>query len=276
MKEYIINPSELSYICNHCAYLKKNHNLEDKGISVGVTQTLDGMEKDYFLGDTKKIDKSIPSGEVIDPTNDTFFSKILYDNKKRPFRIKGKGDALIKFDDGTAGVIDYKTSKFQAKKGEKNYDKDLQKKINEYAPQLHCYSLMYSNLETDKDFLRKHSRAYKNEESISKSVEKKLEKIKKISITKTSLLGLIFIYPHQILEKDGITIDFSHKFKEVKLSLKKFNKSLTEYFDMLEQKEPPEIPEKCQDPNNRQHCVMHTFFYDYNKLKERNYDKGYE
>ena len=28
-------------------------------ISAGVTQTLDSMEKEYFLGDVKKIDKNI-------------------------------------------------------------------------------------------------------------------------------------------------------------------------------------------------------------------------
>ena len=44
-KVHVINPSELSYICNHCAYLKKNYDLENRGISVGVTQTLDSIEK---------------------------------------------------------------------------------------------------------------------------------------------------------------------------------------------------------------------------------------
>ena len=112
-KEYIINPSALSYFCSHCEYLKQNHNLFNSSVSAGITQTLDSLEKDYFLGDCRKIDSSLPEGEVIDPYNDTFFSKILEDNKGRPFRIKGKGDAIIKFKDNTCGIIDYKTSKFQ-------------------------------------------------------------------------------------------------------------------------------------------------------------------
>ena len=54
-KVHVINPSELSYICNHCAYLKKNYDLENRGISVGVTQTLDSIEKKFFLGSTTNI-----------------------------------------------------------------------------------------------------------------------------------------------------------------------------------------------------------------------------
>ena len=32
-------------------------------------------------------------------------------------------------------------------------------KILEYSPQLHAYSLLYSNLETDEKFLAEHSKA---------------------------------------------------------------------------------------------------------------------
>ena len=127
-KVHVINPSELSYICNHCAYLKKNYDLENRGISVGVTQTLDSIEKKFFLGSTTKISENLPDGEVIDPSNDTFYSKILKDNKGRNFQIKGKGDALIKFNDGTQGIIDYKTSKFKEKNGG-NYEVIFLKKL---------------------------------------------------------------------------------------------------------------------------------------------------
>ena len=64
-------------------------------------------------------DRNIKEGETIDPFNISFFSKVLIDNKNRPFRIKGKGDAIIKFEDGTSGIIDYKTSKFKEKNGSK-------------------------------------------------------------------------------------------------------------------------------------------------------------
>ena len=263
-KPYIINPSELSYICDHCSYLKKNYDLEDKGISVGVTQTLDGIEKNFFLGSTSKICDTLPKGEVIDPTNDTFFSEILKDNKNRKFRIKGKGDALIKFNDGTFGVIDYKTSKFKEKDG-KSYQKELLKKIKEYSPQLHCYALLYSHLETNKEFLKKHTRAKKTD-SIKKSVDAKLVKIKKIKTDIISRLGLVFVYPHEVISKNNLTIKFDHQYEDVKYDPENFMKFLTKYIDMLEGDNPPPIPPNCQVATNRQHCVMHNHFYDPKKL----------
>ena len=53
-EKYIINPSELSYKCDHCAHLKHNYDLEDRGISAGITGELDSIEKQFFLGSTKK------------------------------------------------------------------------------------------------------------------------------------------------------------------------------------------------------------------------------
>ena len=77
-KEYILNPSALSYLCYHCEYMKQNYDLYNSSISAGITQTLDGIQKKYFLGDSTKIDKKLKDGETIDPYNVTFFSKLLY------------------------------------------------------------------------------------------------------------------------------------------------------------------------------------------------------
>ena len=98
----------------------------------------------------------MPDGEVINPDhlNMSFKSKILKDIKGRSFRISGKGDALIKFKDNTSGIIDYKTSKFKDKNtGKRN--KFLDSGIKEYSLQLHCYDLLFSNLEDDKQFIKK-------------------------------------------------------------------------------------------------------------------------
>ena len=50
-KEIVLTPSSLSYLCSHCLYMKQNYGLFNKSISAGITQTLDGIEKNYFLGD---------------------------------------------------------------------------------------------------------------------------------------------------------------------------------------------------------------------------------
>ena len=50
------------------------------------------------------------------------------------------------------------------------------------------------------------------------------------------------------------------RFEKVKYDPEHFRQFLTEYFDNLEKPYPPEIPEKCKDNKQRQHCFMHSFF----------------
>ena len=271
-KEYIINPSELSYKCDHCSHLKHNFALEDRGVSAGITGELDSIEKQYFLGSTKKISKDIPEGEVIDADhlNMSFQSKILTDNKGRSFRISGKGDALIKFKDNSHGIIDYKTSKFKDKKSGERY-KFLDSGIKEYSLQLHCYDLLFSNLENEKTTVAKLiKKRFPNwgDDAVNKHTENRLKKISEISIKKVSMLGLVYVYPEKLVEGNSLTVDFSFSFEKVKYDPDNFKIFLTEYFDNLEKPYPPEVPEKCKDNKQRQHCYMHSFFYDETKLKQ--------
>ena len=271
-KVYIISPSDLSYICYHCAYLKKNYNIYNSGVSAGITSTLDGIEKKYFLGDCKKISQDLPDGEVIDPYNIIFFSKELLDNKQRPFRLKGKGDAIIKFLDGNAGIVDFKTSKFKKEennKTDKFSDDSLKSKVDEYSPQLHAYSLLYSNLETDEDFLAEKSTA-KTAESKKESVRKKLEKINNVSIKAAKTLGIVFIYPDGVTENNRLGVYFSHQYEPLKVDMKNFKDLITNYLDVLYKKEPPPIPESCGTKTGKsmKKCLSHSFFYDVKKLKD--------
>ena len=266
---YIINPSELSYICYHCNYLKQNYNYFNSGVPAGVTQTLDGMEKEFFLGDSKKIDESIPDGETINPFNNTFYTRVLEDNKDRPFRIKGKCDALIKFNDKTSGIIDYKTSKYE-KNPFKDKDsfkrEDLEEKIKQYDPQLHCYDLLYRNLETDVEFLKwQHKNSYPNTKDMSKIADgaKKLQaKSEIVKIQKTSLMGLFFISPKNMESTRQMNINFAYKYRKVEIKQEAFMKFLTAYIDILYQKAPPPYPEDC----GVKKCFSHKFFYDEKKL----------
>lgn len=270
-KIYTISPSELSYICYHCSYLKKNWELYNSGVSAGITTTLDGIEKTYFLGDTKKISQELPEGEVIDPFNIYFHSKLLKDNKGREFRIKGKCDALIKFLDKSSGIIDFKTSKFEKNKKNKTdkfSEKDLKKKVDEYSPQLHAYSLLYSNLEKDENFLAEQSSAASVEKK-KISVNKKLEKIERISIGEAKILGIVFIYPEDVIEGNRLGVYFSHKYQSVNVDMKNFKNLITKFIDNLHLKEPPQIPDSCglKGGYDAKKCLMHKYFYDVKKLK---------
>jgi hypothetical protein len=273
MKEkdvYIISPSELSYICYHCSYLKQNYELYNSSISAGITSTLDGIEKKHFLGDPKKISQDLPNGEVIDPYNIVFHSKILKDNEGRKFRLKGKCDALIKFSDGSSGIIDFKTSKFKQAEGDKKSKftkEDLQAKVNEYDPQLHAYSLLYSNLETDMNYLAEKSTAKTTETKI-KSANIKLEKIKKVFIKEAKILGIVFIYPEEVIESNRLGVYFSHQYEPVKVNMKNFKDLITKFISNLYQKNPPPIPDSCSLPGYGKKCLSHKFFYDEAKLQK--------
>lgn len=272
-KEIVLTPSSLSYLCSHCLYMKQNYNLQNSSISAGITGTLDGIEKNFFLGDSNKIDESLKPGQVIDPLNEYFYSKVLCDNKERPFRLMGKGDAIIKFDDGSCGIIDYKTSKFK-KKNSKDYtfnDLKLKHKVDEYDPQLHSYFLLYSNLETDIEFLKeRYKKRYPrtiDPAKINAGAEKNLEKIKQISISdKPSLFGLVFVYPEEELPvgkinlEKGFSVPFSYKFEKVKIDIDNYLKKITNLIDMLSLKEPPNPPENCG-------CNLYKYFYDKKRLR---------
>ena len=279
-KVYIISPSALSYKCDHCLYLKHHFKLENRGVPVGVTQPLDIKEKQFFITHgTKAIDPELPNGEVIDPGNTTFSSIKFKDLKKREFRIRGKGDGIIRFDDGTCGIIDYKTSKFK-KNHSKDYSfksEDLEKKIKEYTSQLHAYTMLYENLETDNNFLKNdykdwYKKTFKKTPTLQKQNEgaRKLEiKARNTIIKNTKLLGLVFIYPEYSspLTNGGhqIGISFSYSFCKVDMDMKKFIKMITDHIDMLEETDPPKAPSDCGAKN----CGMHKFFYDEKKLKTK-------
>ena len=69
------------------------------------------------------------------------------------------------------------------------------------------------------------------------------------TINKTSLLGLVFIYPEELKSNNKISIDFSFKFAEVKYDMQKFMKLLTSYLDILDNENPPDHDEDCETCN---------------------------
>ena len=107
------------------------------------------------------------------------------------------------------------------------------------------------------------------EKTIKKRVDEKIEHIKKISIKKTSLLGLVFVYPEKIIDNKLLNINFSFEYKNVEYNPSKFIDSLTSYIDKLDEKSPPPIPNECKNPKARQHCYMHSHFYEQKKLPKR-------
>ena len=92
------------------------------------------------------------------------------------------------------------------------------------------------------------------------NIERTLNRIEEIKVSKPKIFGLVFIYPENSNFDKGKYVEFSHAFKEVKIDIKNFKKKVTDYLDVMYKLEPPEPNLDC--------CgIMHNFFYDKKKLK---------
>ena len=69
---------------------------------------------------------------------------------------------------------------------------------------------------------------------------------------KTSLLGLVFIYPEKLLNEKNIIIDFSYKFEPVDYDIESFKGLITEYLDMLHN---PKFPKATKDCGNCSYLI---------------------
>ena len=91
--------------------------------------------------------------------------------------------------------------------------------IKEYSLQHHCYDLLFSNLENEKNVVSKliKKRFPKwGDDAGKKHTENRLKKISEISIKKVTLLGLVYVYPEKLVKGNSLTVDFSFSFEKVR------------------------------------------------------------
>ena len=127
------SPSSLTYInCKRCFYLSYNYGINYSGGFPGVFSTFDISHKKRFQNlSTKEMFSKLPDGKFYKTVNaedakirkknqeaqfkemelPSFIkSAILKDNKSREFFLAGKPDLVVKFDNGTYGILDFKTT----------------------------------------------------------------------------------------------------------------------------------------------------------------------
>ena len=127
------SPSGLTHVnCKRCFYLSYNYGINYSTGFPGVFSTLDIAHKNRFQDlPTKKMFSKLPDGKFYKTVNadvakirkkkkepqfkemelPSFIkSSILKDNKSREFFLAGKPDLVVKFDDGTYGILDFKTT----------------------------------------------------------------------------------------------------------------------------------------------------------------------
>ena len=111
---YKISPSDLTFGwdgCHYCFYMKLKYGIALKGIFPGMFGRMATMTSQFYLGkSTAEISPTLPPGRVALQERWVQSEPINLPGSESQCYIKGRFDAVIEFDDGTYGIIDYKTS----------------------------------------------------------------------------------------------------------------------------------------------------------------------
>lgn len=129
-----LSPSDFKYLweeCPHCFYRKVHQNIRQPSIGIpSIFTRMSGMLQKSIQGkNLRELAPELPSGEFI-LQEGYLKSKPLPSGKSY---INGRFDLLVRFDDGTYGVIDAKMTDSK--------DEDL----NKFDRQLHAYKYALEN-----------------------------------------------------------------------------------------------------------------------------------
>ena len=133
-----LSPSDFAFLwkdCKRCFYLKVAKNFPPpSSIMATIFKTIDREMNSYFSG--KRLEEIIPGfkpGVVQFGEHWVTSAPISLPDEEDTCYIKGKFDTVVKFDDGSYGVIDFKTSNIKPEN------------IPVYGRQLHAYAYSLEN-----------------------------------------------------------------------------------------------------------------------------------
>lgn len=127
---YKLSPSDLTYLfegCKYCFSLKVKHNITQPSMPMpGIFTAIAGRQKEFYAGKkTKEFSLELPLGIVEYGEKWVESVPIKIEGSTASCYIKGRFDMVVKFDDGSYGVIDCKTARPSDKKTEM-YGRQLQ------------------------------------------------------------------------------------------------------------------------------------------------------
>ena len=130
---YKLSPSDLTFSysgCKRCFYLKVVNKISQPSIPLpSIFSKIAALLKDHYDGKhTSELHADIPSGTVSHGEKYVKSDVIQLPNHNDTCFISGRFDVVVSFDDGTYGVIDFKTGK------------PSRESANLYAPQLQAYA----------------------------------------------------------------------------------------------------------------------------------------
>ena len=127
---YKLSPSELTYLydgCKFCFWLKVKHGISQPSMPMpGIFSAIAGLQKGFYADKrTEEFCKELPPGIVHLGEKKVESIPINGGDSEIQCYIKGRFDAVVKFDDGSYGVIDFKTASPSEEKAEM-YGRQLQ------------------------------------------------------------------------------------------------------------------------------------------------------
>lgn len=110
-----LSPSDLTFLwdeCKRCFYLKVNYKFSRPSTPMPAIFTkIDGLMKGYFEGKaTSDFTPDLPSGIIQHGDKTVYSQQIRMAGHSLECYITGRFDTVVKFDDGSYGVVDFKTS----------------------------------------------------------------------------------------------------------------------------------------------------------------------
>lgn len=111
---YTLSPSEFGFLwqeCKRCYYLKVTRKYLRPGTFPKIFQAIDAQMRVRFDGKrTEEVLPQLPPGTLDCGDQRVQSAPIVRPNRGSILQIRGKLDSLVRFDDGSFAVVDFKTS----------------------------------------------------------------------------------------------------------------------------------------------------------------------
>jgi len=114
MDQYQLSPSDLTFLwdgCPFCFYMKVRHNIAYRGPFPSIFGTMGALTSDFYLnGPASALSSDLPAGVITLKEKWVKSQPIQFPGKNAQCVIRGRFDAVITFENGSYGVVDFKTS----------------------------------------------------------------------------------------------------------------------------------------------------------------------
>ena len=114
MTVFNISPSDLTFTwdgCKKCFYLKVKHNIVYRGPFPGMFGKMGDLTSNYYQDkSSRELSPNLPAGIIKFREQRVKSIPISFPDTSSQIVLKGRFDAIMAFENGSYGIIDYKTS----------------------------------------------------------------------------------------------------------------------------------------------------------------------